>query len=135
MEEILGIIAHVSAFVTLLGFGWGFVWNYRSNQQAKRANMKMCKKFAENLINIRKIEIERINAEIEKLERDAETLQKIRDLKISNAKPEEESALTIEYSAYINNLGFTIIQLKQLATQLGMDAVMDVDSFMKDISD
>ena len=55
-------------------------------------------------------------------------------MKQNYAAPEEANVISLEYSSKIINLGFTIMQLRQLATNLSLDAVMDVDSFMKDIT-
>ena len=134
MNNIFEIIANVSAIATLISFVIGFVWNYNSNKQAEKANFRMCKKFAEILINIRQIEIQRINTEIERLVREANTLKSVRDMKLNHATPDEANVISFEYSSKIENLSFTIMQLRQLVTQLNLDAVMDVDSFMKDIT-
>ena len=134
MDNIFEIIANVSAIATLISFVIGFVWNYNSNKQAEKTNFRMCKKFAENLIKIRQMEIERINTEIERLEREADSLKSVRDMKQNHAAPEEANVISFEYFSKINNLSFTMMQLRQLVTQLNLDAVMDVDSFMKDIT-
>ena len=134
MDNTFEIIANVSAIATLISFVIGFVWNYNSNKQAEKANFRMCKKFAENLIKIRQMEIERINTEIERLEREADSLKSVMDMKQNHAAPEEANVISFEYSSKINNLSFTIMQLRQLATNLSLDAVMDVDSFMKAIT-
>ena len=134
MNNTFEIISNVSAIATLISFVIGFVWNYNSNKQAEKANFRMCEKFAENLIKIRQMEIERINTEIERLEREAETLKSVRDMKQNHANPEDANVISFEYSSKINNLSFTMMQLRQLVTQLNLDAVMDVDSFMKDIT-
>ena len=134
MNNIFEIIANVSAIATLISFVIGFVWNYNSNKQAEKANFRMSKKFAENLIKIRQMEIERINTEIERLEREADSLKSVRDMKQNHANPEDANVISFEYSSKINNLSFTMMQLRQLVTQLNLDAVMDVDSFMKDIT-
>ena len=134
MDNIFEIIANVSAIATLISFVIGFVWNYNSNKQAEKTNFRMCKKFAENLIKIRQMEIERINTEIEMLKREADSLKSVRDMKQNHAAPEEANVISFEYSSKINNLSFTMMQLRQLVTQLKLDAVMDVDSFMKDIT-
>ena len=134
MDNTFEIIANVSAIATLISFVIGFVWNYNSNKQAEKANFRMCKKFAENLIKIRQMEIERINTEIERLEREADSLKSIMDMKQNHAAPEKANVISFEYSSKISNLSFTIMQLRQLATNLSLDAVMDVDSFMKDIT-
>lgn len=134
MDNTFDIIANVSAIATLISFVIGFVWNYNSNKQAVKANFRMCKKFAEILITIRQMEIERINTETERLVREANTLKHIRDMKQNNATPEEAEIISFEYSSKINNLSFTIMQLRQLARQLSSEAVMDVDSFIKDIT-
>ena len=134
MNSIFEIIANLSAIATLISFVIGFVWNYNSNKQAEKTNFRMCKKFAENLIKIRQMEIERINTEIERLKREADSLKSVRDMKQNHAVPEEANVISFEYSSKINNLSFTIMQLRQLATNLSLDAVMDVDSFMKDIT-
>ena len=55
-------------------------------------------------------------------------------MKLNHATPDEANVISFEYSSKIENLSFTIMQLRQLVTQLKLDAVMDVDSFMKDIS-
>ena len=134
MDNTFEIIANVSAIATLISFVIGFVWNYNSNKQAEKTNFRMCKKFAENLIKIRQMEIERINTEIERLKREADSFKSVMDMKQNYADPEEANVISFEYSSKINNLSFTIMQLRQLATNLSLDAVMDVDSFMKDIT-
>ena len=134
MDNTFEIISNVSSIATLISFVIGFVWNYNSNKQAEKANFRMCKKFAEILINIRQIEIQRINTEIERLVREANTLKSVRDMKLNHATPDEANVISFEYSSKINNLSFTIMQLRQLATKLNLDAVKDVDSFMKDIT-
>ena len=134
MDNTFEIIANVSAIATLISFVIGFVWNYNSNKQAEKANFRMCKKFAENLIKIRQMEIERINTEIERLEREADSLKSVMDMKQNHAAPEEANVISFEYSSKTSNLSFTIMQLRQLSTKLSLDAVMDVDSFMKDIT-
>lgn len=134
MDNTFEIIANVSAIATLISFVIGFVWNYNSNKQAEKSNFRMCKKFAENLIKIRQMEIERINTEIERLVRESDSLKSVMDMKQNHAAPEEANVVSFEYSSKINNLSFTIMQLRQLATKFSLDAVMDVDSFMKDIS-
>ena len=134
MDNTFEIIANVSAIATLISFVIGFVWNYNSNKQAEKTKFRMCKKFAENLIKIRQMEIERINTEIERLKREADSLKSVRNMKQNYADPEEANVISLEYSSKIINLGFTIMQLRQLATNLSLDAVMDVDSFMKDIT-
>lgn len=134
MNNAFEIIANVSAIATLISFIIGFVWNYNSNKQAEKANFRMCKKFAENLIKIRQMEIQCINTEIERLEREADTLKSVRDMKQNHANPEEANVILFEYSSKINNLSSTIMQLRQLATQLSSEAAMDADSFKKDIT-
>lgn len=134
MDNTFEIIANVSAIATLISFVIGFVWNYNSNKQAEKTNFRMSKKFAENLIKIRQMEIERINTGIERLEREADSLTSVRDMKQNHAAPEEANVISFEYSSEIDNLSFTIMQLRQLSTKLNLDAVKDVDSFMKDIT-
>ena len=134
MDYTFEIIANVSAIATLISFVIGFVWNYNSNKQAEKTNFRMCKRFAENLIKIRQMEIERINTEIERLEREADSLKSVMDMKQNHAAPEEANVISFEYSSKTSNLSFTIMQLRQLASNLSLDAVMDVDSFMKDIT-
>lgn len=80
------------------------------------------------------MEIERINTEIERLEREADSLKSVMDMKQNHAAPEEANVISFEYSSKTSNLSFTIMQLRQLASNLSLDAVMDVDSFMKDIT-
>ena len=58
----------------------------------------------------------------------------VRDMKQNHAAPEEANVISFEYSSKIDNLSFTIMQLRQFAAKLSLDAVMDVDSFMKDIT-
>ena len=134
MDNTFEIIANVSAIATLISFVIGFVWNYNSNKQAEKTNFRMCKKFAENLIKIRQMEIERINTEIERLERETDSFKSVMDMKQNHSAPEEANVISFEYSSKIDNLSFTIMQLRQLSTKLSLDAVMDVDSFMKDIT-
>lgn len=134
MDNTFEIIANVSAIATLISFVIGFAWNYNSNKQAEKTNFRMCKKFAENLIKIRQMEIERINTEIERLERETDSFKSVMDMKQNHAAPEEANVISFEYSSKIDNLSFTIMQLRQFAAKLSLDAVMDVDSFMKDIT-
>ena len=80
MIETIGLI---SSIATLISFVIGFIWNYQSSRQAIKSNAEMYKKFAENIISIRRMEIERVNAEVDRLNREAEALQIIRDTKLN----------------------------------------------------
>lgn len=132
--ETITMIGFISSIATLISFVIGFIWNYQSNKKAKRDSEDMYRKFAENLISIRKMEIERVNAEIEKLTREAETLQILRDMKLSHTGDDEKILVSTEYNSCINNLSFSIMQLKQLVAQWGLDTTTDLNEYLKKLA-
>lgn len=130
----MNIIGNISAVVTLIAFGGSIIWNYQSNKQARKSNFIVYKKFAESIISIRKMEIERAEIEIQRLTSEAESLKIIRDTKINHTDNEsEKEIISKEYRQHIDNRSVTAMKLQQLVTQWGLDAVKDYDSFMKEM--
>lgn len=128
MNEILEIIGYLSSIATLIGFVIGFIWNKQSNRQAQKANLELYRKFAENIISTRKMEIDKVNLTIGRLKREADTLDIIRKRKINNTKDEEErEAIDFEYDTTIRNLGLSVTELEQFATNQSHESVFDVD--------
>ena len=64
MKDTLEIIGYLSSIATLIGFIIGFVWNRESNKQAQKANLELYRKFAENIVTMRKLEIEKVGLTI-----------------------------------------------------------------------
>lgn len=130
----MNFIGDISAVVTVVAFVISIVWNQQSNKQARKSNFIVYKKFAESIISIRKMEIERAEIEIQRLTSEAESLKIIRDTKINYTDNEsEKEIISKEYRQRINDLSFTATRLQQLVTQWGLDAVKDYDSFMKEM--
>lgn len=128
MNEILEIIGYLSSIATLIGFVIGFIWNKQSNKQAQKANLELYRKFAENIISTRKMEIDKVNLTIGRLKREADTLDIIRKRKINNTKDgEEREAINFEYDTTIRNLGLSVTELEQFATSQSLESVFDVD--------
>lgn len=130
----MNFIGDISAVVTVVAFVISIVWNHESNKQARKSNFIVYKKFAESIISIRKMEIERAEIEIQRLKSEAESLKIIRDTKINHTDSESEKEIIAkEYSQHIDNLSVTAMKLQQLVTQWGLDAVKDYDSFIKEM--
>lgn len=128
MKETLEIIGFLSSIATLIGFVLGFIWNRQSNKKAQKANLELYRKFAENIVTIRRMEIEKVNLTIGRLKREADTLDIIRKRKMNNAKEEHErDSIDFEYATIIKNLGFTILELEQFVTSQSLESVFDVD--------
>ena len=134
MDSTMNFIGNISAIVTLIAFVISIIWNHQSNKQAKQNNFNMFKKFAENIIQIRQMEIERIGIEIQRLMSEAESLKITCDTKLNHIEDvTEKEIITKEYSQQIFNLSVTAEKLNQLITKWGLDAVKDYDSFLKEM--
>lgn len=128
MNEILEILGYLSSIATLIGFVIGFIWNKQSNRQVQKANLELYRKFAENIISTRKMEIDKVNLTIGRLRREADTLDIIRKRKINNTQDEEErEAIDFEYDTTIQNLRSSVSELEQFATNQSLESVFDVD--------
>lgn len=134
MKDTLEIIGYLSSIATLIGFIIGFVWNRQSNKQAQKTNLELYRKFAENIVTMRKLEIEKVGLTISRLKREAETLDIICKRKMNKTKDEKErQAIDFEYSTTIQNLAFSIMELEQFVTNQGLESVSDVDKVFQTI--
>lgn len=134
MDSTMNFIGDISAVVTLVAFIISIVWNHQSNKQVRKSNFIVYKKFAESIISIRKMKIERAEIEIQRLTSEAESHKIIRDLKVNHTDSDSEKEIIIkEYSQRINDLSVTAMKLQQLVTQWGLDAVKDYDSFIMEM--
>lgn len=130
--NILDWISLGGTLLTLVAFVLGWSWNYKSNRTASKHNKDMFYACAKQMIEMRKMEIEKIEVELQNLNDEADYLIMEEKYALKNNEC-SDSELQVKYGKKKMNLGAKIMRYKQLKTKIDLSTVDDADVFMKNV--
>lgn len=123
-------ISVIGTSVTFGAFVLGWIWNYKSNRTASKHNRDMFYACAQQMIEMRKMEIEKIEVELQNLNDEADCLIMEEKYALKNNES-SDSELQVKYGKKKMDLGAKIMRYKQLKTKIDLSTVDDADVFIK----
>lgn len=125
-------ISVIGTLVTFVAFVLGWIWNYKSNRTASKHNRDMFYACAKQMIEMRKMEIEKIEVELQNLKDEADYLIMEEKYVLKNNEC-SDSELQVKYGKKKMDLGAKIMRYKQLKTKIELSTVGDADVYIKKV--